>query len=1437
LQGATVKYNTSWGENGTLVEQSQRGNYSITSINTAAAPASSSHSITINASSNGYEYQEVVIPIALVYNTTIDASVDVTPIYYTETTNVSVQYTFEGINTSTILNAILKINGTLISTYWDVANEVYNWTYDSVAEGLVGTVLLMIEATKDGCLTRSFNTTVTILPNPTETLGQGNGTVQVTYGETRVFWISYNDTRHSENITDALVTITSNCYFTGGNATGNYTFIFNQSLNTMVDQDVTITLIKLGYDQQQISITFDIQSRTTDLSDEGGYLNGSSFLIYWNNSYSFTLNWTDTVNNTRIQVSSWLDSYDNTTFDGNYYDFTFNGTKILQLWTVTIRFKAYGYDNKTWQFNFDIQARPTGIGAASDFINGSTVDYLNYTDVFLFQVEWEDLNTSSPVTSTTLVYSGNGSSYVSNYSIAFNIHIFQINATDMGTYEINITFERNNYVSVKYHLIFVINEAHAAIVDSLYIENTPLTSVDIDRFENLTFWVVWNDTDHDSFLNDTSVDLLVNNSVTGELVFVQFSSSGNHSFRFNTSTSGIYNLTLVFDIVNYTTTRYTLWIAVGLTTSTVSSSEGGYGTDIEVTVSNIQFNSTYDFWVYWNSSTDGASLNDSSLVFSNTSWNTFLTNYTPSNGYHNFTFNAASITGFSVTITFQITDYKAATFKINFNVIKADTNLSDYLYDPSSQVSGVYYADILSFWVIWQDVRGNNITGITPVITPLSITPPNITFNEETSGNYTFIFNVNGVGALSIQITFTDPRFENQNYILTFIVERSPTGSDPSGTTIFNGGTVDFLFYLDTYEFNVTWIDSRHGTRVEAIGFVSSDNASNYLTATPLSNGVYHFLFNSTAVGTFLLTIDFSFDNYTDTSFVLTFIVNPIITDVPVETESLPTSAITGDTVLTTYSWDYNEAIIRVTFEDNELLVNVTESDGSPRTYQLSIDTHGVIKGSQELVIHFEKYGYENKSVNASLLVLGHTLGFTFTVPDNITQGVAFSIEALVFINDPIVGSSVSIPIDYRFVYSNQLYSGATSSFKFYQQDNYVEGEEVSFEVELELENGTIVILKGTRTTGADGIASYEVPATTTQDAVSIIKISAAYAGSDFYNPITLDYVIPGGSILFQINPYKQLINLLTFLAPFIVVGFAGVGISGFTLRRRRQERRRIQRIRASATLRIADISSINKIFCRHVDGVTFYNEDLYGVSGDTDAIAGMSTAITAFIDDVGGESTVTEGIERMDRDKFAMLSYHGSKATITIISTSKLSKFIEEMLEAVMKDIEETFTKELQSFYSSDQIPDSRIRQIVRKHLPLGLLDAMTIDRDKLKDATADVSKEQQAVLKGLIRIKSDLPAPFPVFFTGSIQRQMNESYDRHLVNQCIEIAFKKDFLVNLTDDQVSEVGRASKPEEKALPVKKSPVTAKRVSGPRKLPAAPKKTVKKLPAAPKKKK
>jgi hypothetical protein len=1327
--------------------------------------------------------------------------------------------------------------------------------------------------------------------------------------ETEYLVAYLNNLEFNFTLTDLNSTVIND--FTVDNSTnvtyyGGTSYDFNFPADVIGYFSANITFTRFGYNSTYWYFNVKVDPRNTTLTELGGFINNSIPLdVYFQDVYSLNFNISDDNTTTAITtfftpVPLFTPSTLNYNSSGSYgYTFYFNTT--IDTFTVELSFNRYGYENKTFIAKFTVAPCLTSTGYV-DYPNNTHLDSLNYTDVFTFEVEWNDTVHDISLYDDNLDIVGTAVPYIEYMSFNSGMHVFRINATKLGTYNAMITFGNISYVATSYNLTITVGEAHTAIVDYEYT-----TLFDIDRSTNFTFWVVWNDTDHVKHVDDDSVVLYVNESLSytnTTLVQNVMNSPGNHSFTFNSTEKAIYNVTLIFEIENYTVAIYTLWIDVGATNTTLT---GSLGTGQSITV---QFNDTYDFWLYWNNSEDGSPLNASIIEFDNSTHQQFFKITMNDNGNHTFTFKPEEFYQFVITIILKKVNYRSKNFTITFNLEKADTTITGYLLSPLLPFHNRSYSDQVPIWVTWYDIRGNPIIDVIP----LTDLPLFVFFTGESNGNYTFLFDAHDLGNYSFTITFSDPRFLTATYNLTIIVY--PAVTSLINLTIANGTAVDNLYYTDIVEFSVTWYDQRHdrllnktdissyitgsasnyitvlsvnngnhsfrftcsdvgtftltitfsmnnyttsdytlifivypavtslinltianGTAVDNLYYTDiaefsvtwydqrhdcllnktdinsyiTGSASNYITVLSVNNGIHSFSFTCSDVGTFTLAITFSMNNYTTSIYNLSFIissnpsgtavggfssgtifnytygendsfilrwrdqqhsvpitsatlswnmtenlfnftgedngdyyyhfnallmgnysvyitlehygyhpleiiigfsVSPVTTSLPVAITPFSTEILFGDMIEVAYSWTnttsgdpYTNATIKLTIDDVQSNNLIDYQSISPTgSYQVIIDTSELIRGSRNFTLYFEKYGHVNRSISVIVVIRGHTISIIFSVPDNLTQGETFVIQAFVFIND-IVASGSQIKryrINYRAIYLNVLLSGITYShdygYSYYkQQEEPLVGESLSFEVWFDYVNGSTIVFNGTETTDSDGIATYLIPDTATQNAVAVTKIAASYSGSDFNDPIILDYPIPGGSIIIQ--RADELINLLIQLVPLAVLGTL-IG-SVILIRRRRKEGRGIQDIQAADTDRIADVSSINKIFCRHIDGVTFYNEDLIKESEDTDANTRLMTAITAFIDDVSDKSKVIEGFERNERGKLFMLSYHGKKATITVISTDKVSKFIEEGLESIINEIESSFSKELDAFYSSDLIASDQVKKFIRKHLP----------------------------------------------------------------------------------------------------------------------------------------
>ncbi|MHA2335353.1 MAG: hypothetical protein ACXAEU_25200 [Candidatus Hodarchaeales archaeon] len=582
LQGATVKYNTTWGENGSLTEQSSRGNYTVEGITTADASFSpGDHEITINASLSGYLYQEVIIPVKLTNNATLDVFGG-SAVNYTDNTIVYINYTLN--NGTPITGATIKVNDTEVTTIYN--NDLYEWTYDSDNEGLLGLVELVIEANKTGYMTRNDSISLTIENNPTiiygsgkretdtqsaianksitnlyyndsfvlelqyedlnhsltvdtyrdnltiqttlnytltehpvnhnwtltfdinntddqvvnvtfsffgydaclfmanltiteattATTGQASGTEEIYFNEYHFFTITYTDTVHSEDIINATVTINGICSFIfEGNTTGTYSFNFTNSLNNMVNQSVSITFTKFGYDQKVVNIDFGMLARPTELTEELHSLaNETTVVVYYQENYTLSFNLTDVNASAKITESTLPIPVptgdglinESTMFSDNYnFTFYFNVTTDTEFKTfdITITFEKYGYDNQTFDVHFEVRRRDVTVVVLRESISqDNETEYLvAYLNNLEFNFTLTDLN--STVINDFTVDNSTNVTYYGGTSYDFNFP-----ADMIGYFSVNITFTRFGYNSTYWYFNVTVNTRPTELTEELH---------------------------------------------------------------------------------------------------------------------------------------------------------------------------------------------------------------------------------------------------------------------------------------------------------------------------------------------------------------------------------------------------------------------------------------------------------------------------------------------------------------------------------------------------------------------------------------------------------------------------------------------------------------------------------------------------------------------------------------------------------------------------------------------------------------------------------------------------------------------------------------------------------------------------------------------------------------------------------------------------------
>ncbi|MFW9996675.1 MAG: hypothetical protein ACFFD4_31830 [Candidatus Odinarchaeota archaeon] len=1250
--------------------------------------------------------------------------------------------------------------------------------------------------------------------------------------------------------------------------------------NSIQPRDFFLHLETLAVDTSNDTLMY-ISPESVNLQYNSTSISSTSFLMLLNEYHNFT------TNTSVIITGNWECNFTTQSVIPAQSNFIAQNRTLVQ-WNVTALNNAIVVsDFNVKNHLLNVTGLPNNWNATGVYFNTSTVNCTNYSytngSTFLL------FNATSNVTSSTWHFVFESLNCIDSLSITGNTaKSFPYSTLVTEELEIVANFKTlttgGNTSLVVFDPAGIMNytdtsiPAETTIYWNVSVELTP--TIEVNGTYTLEVW--WNNDTHAGFFS-YEIEVIVTTSLIStptEFIDISNGTALDLVIQFNNTLN---STGLQGAMVKYNTS----W---GETGSFVEQSQRGNYTAENIDTSgapvsfnhNITVNASLEGYEYQEIvipvsiviNTTMEVLIDSSVIF-------YTDNSTVTVKY-NYTSDGTAIIGATVTVNGSIANNMNDVYKWNYDS-DAEGLLGDILLEivatkdghkigtsnliltvkanpTDTKVSGhretenlasitnkseinLYYKDSFVLELQYNDSEHDITVDGTPTIQ----TSLNFTTTQDITFNWTLIFDINATGYHVVNITFTSFGYHKSLFTVNLSIAEVVTSTDNQGSLPFQ------VYFNEELSFWIVYKDTVHLENITNALITIEGNC--YFTGGN-STGLYTFLFNHSlsSVDDQYVVIRFQSYGYEIETFLASFTVKLQLTEIQTVNE-LPTETLEARFITGTYTWSTfgGEPIGGAKIN---LMINGTDRDQflvteiSPGTYVVNISTSNLKKGWKNFTLTFEKYGYTSYVIQENVLIRGHKIGMIITVPDSFTQGSPLEFSIFLFYNDsgtPVNSNHLST--GNNLVYLSYWWRDTTVTSAFTsdylldgplpnsflrnaksQNDVPVIGESVSFEIVLEYDDGTEKTLQDIIVTDYNGIARYRISGTDTRQVISVNRIYAAYSGSEYNEPLEMEYSIPGGSFEFtDVFFIEEVIDLLIALLAIIFVALTTIFTIGFLfLRKRKAKQSRFITSKAlwdDSKQRIVDVTSINRIFCRHVDGITFYNESLYGKERDTDAIAGMSTAIGAFIDDVAEQSTVTKGFERMERGKFSMLSFHGQKATITIISTGKVSRFMEKMLENALKEIENIFGQQLDRFFSSDQIPAEEVKEIVRKHLPLGLLGILTVDSENLKYKMKRMPKELRSTMKELSQFKSDLPAPFKVFFMSSLIEKLNRRYEPGMAYYIIEKAYQEGILKDLTKEQLAEAGRSVKDNSIPDRTAKSPTTA--VKEKRVLPKAPKGTKK----------
>jgi hypothetical protein len=961
-----------------------------------------------------------------------------------------------------------------------------------------------------------------------------------------------------------------------------------------------------------------------------------------------------------------------------------------------------------------------------------------------------------------ITFVGNSTIYINDTSIKYlNIvgdeFRFEITQTPYlpGFYFVNITFvtqyEKTDSIIVIFEVIAdTIMESSSLASDTV---NASLMSGN-----TLDFWIVW-ESEYGAPIVD--IDVISNDSSVKHKGFEL--SNGTHYFNFTAGSIGFVNIKLSFNLTSFYDLILVLRFEVTDRALVIDSNLTSYA-DF-TTIVGLEFADWFYFSVFLNDSMDSSPVSTSiSLLPENVSLVGTI------GGNHTFVYKAWFIgnTG-PLTILFTKANYQDIPYHLTFVV---DVAQSEILLAPSSV--NIYYTKDTNFSIIWQKVPNANAP-LTPTIrinTTSVSTPSIVVFQGLINGNYTFGTQAVQPGTFPISIVFYNSSFTNQSVDITIIVLPVPTKFENvtfSNQTIIGLSGSEFYF-SDSTDFEIEWRETFNDSGIQDTTPVFQGNGSSFTSLTNSTiDGNHTFSFQGEALGMYMVTITFGTQIFANLRYIIYFNVSLMPTSSLNESNMTLPESIYVEEFFTIAGSGYqsfrNVSITEIT--DFTVSLNGTEVGqililNNSNAFEIQISTVGFSYGFYNISLQLNSTGYEPQTIYLNIELLGRDILVEISLPvSTIRQGENITID---------------VTLEYESInagFGSTIFLTPWNEFS------------VHYYIEMDLTNGSTLVLETDLVPNALGQSSFLIPGSVTKSATGFSNITVSISGSSTSLPTSFS----------MSQEELDLISISEFLDPFdilipafiILVILSLLVSSVYYVNRRRKARIEVKRF-AELTIErgFEDIKSIRLIIARHQSGLQFYSEKTIAeLQTDTDALSGMSAAMSSFMEELS-ESMTAQSEEEPERDKIELMSreglhmqiWHGNYSSLIIISEIQLPDYFQTRLKLLGNELEGKFKNELQDFYSSDQIPSTVVKKMVRKYVPLHYFCAFVLNEGVLTLESIKFSRKEKKMLDEMKKVMFTIEGA-NYFFSEQIISHLSKRYKRSEAIKFLDYAIEINLLI----------------------------------------------------------
>ncbi|MFX0183730.1 MAG: hypothetical protein ACFE95_11660 [Candidatus Hodarchaeota archaeon] len=292
---------------------------------------------------------------------------------------------------------------------------------------------------------------------------------ELPYDSSMDFYLLYNNTNYNENITgltEGEGIILNNTKISFLNRSGEYYwFRLSPTPLALGFHATNITFEHAYFESSTEIVVFNIFNRSLIIDNSLSIpTSGQTINLQYGEIFTFCvfINDSDTKIPLNISTISLPASIKNLGIfnDGNH-SFSYKASQIGQFVNLVLIFMLENYESITYTISFSVSPSVTNFGGGTSPINGSLLGEeksFYYTESRRISIQWEEKLYSSGIIDLNPEFIGDWQGFITFEEYFDNgTHIFSINGSKLGLYQLSIVLETENYSKAVFFLQFNIS--------------------------------------------------------------------------------------------------------------------------------------------------------------------------------------------------------------------------------------------------------------------------------------------------------------------------------------------------------------------------------------------------------------------------------------------------------------------------------------------------------------------------------------------------------------------------------------------------------------------------------------------------------------------------------------------------------------------------------------------------------------------------------------------------------------------------------------------------------------------------------------------------------------------------------------------------------------------------------------------------------------------